>query len=53
MTGFGQLSKLVIAQIDDVLAAYAASDAALAAHVREKDSDVDAIHTSVFRELLT
>jgi len=53
MTGFGQLSKLVLAQIDDVLAAYAGRDAAMAARVREKDGDVDAIHTSVFRELLT
>ena len=53
MTGFGQLSKLVMVQIDDVLEAYRARDGAKAAEVREKDGEIDAVHTSVFRELLT
>ena len=53
MTGFGQLSKLVMTQIDEVLEAYQARDGAKAAEVRAKDGEIDAIHTSVFRELLT
>jgi phosphate transport system protein len=53
MTGFGQLSRLVLAQLEDVLAAYAARDGEKAAAVRERDGDVDAVHTAVFRELLT
>ena len=53
MTGFGQLSKLVMTQIDEVLDAYQTRDGAKAADVRAKDGEIDAIHTSVFRELLT
>ncbi len=53
MTGFGQLSRLVLSQLDEVLSAYAARDGARASAVREKDGDVDAMHTSLFRELLT
>ena len=53
MTGFGQLSKLVMTQIDVVLDAYQTRDGAKAADVRAKDGEIDAIHTSVFRELLT
>jgi phosphate transport system protein len=53
MTSFRQLSKLVLSQLVEVLAAYAARDGEMAAGVRARDGDVDAIHTSVFRELLT
>jgi phosphate transport system protein len=53
MTSFRQLSKLVLSQLETVLAAYAARDGKMASEVRARDGEVDAIHTSVFRELLT
>jgi len=53
MTGFGQLSRLVVQQLEQVLVAYATRDGEKAADVRAKDGDIDAVHTSVFRELLT
>ena len=39
--------------IKNVLDAYAARDAALATDVRDRDEEVDQLHGSVFRELLT
>ena len=46
----GQLARLVL---KDVLDAFAASDAAAAIRVWQRDEELDAVYTSLFRELLT
>lgn len=51
--GFSRLGDTVLAQLDDVFSAYAAHDDKLAMQVWRRDVEVDAQHTSVFRELLT
>ncbi len=51
--GLGDLGKLVVAQVRDVLAAYREGDADAAQRVRARDADVDTQYTGLFRELLT
>ncbi len=51
--GVEHIAELALAQLKEVLDAYTKRDAATASHVRERDSEVDAIYTSLFRELLT
>lgn len=48
-----RLGRLVQALLKDVLDAYAARDADTAEQIRRRDEDVDALYTSIFRELLT
>ena len=51
--GAVNLSTLVLAQLKDVLDAYARRDLELATQVWKRDDEVDALYTSLFRELLT
>lgn len=53
LTGIRQLSTLVTSQLDAVLSAYQDRDGDTGAAIRLKDRDIDALHTTVFRELLT
>jgi len=48
-----RLGHLAQRMIKNVLDAYIARDAAKASDVRQSDHEVDAMHTSLFRELLT
>ena len=48
-----RMSLLVQQMIADVLDAYSKRDAEKAADVRRRDEEVDDLHTSLFRELLT
>lgn len=52
-TGIAQLSALVLSQLEEVLSAYERRDGDKAAEIRRKDQDIDALHTTVFRDLLT
>ena len=52
-TTIARLGGLVQNMLKDVLDAYGARDAAKAERVRQRDEDVDALYTSIFRELLT
>jgi len=47
------MSRLAAGQLKDVLDAYSQRDLAKALDVWKRDSDIDAMYTSVFRELLT
>ncbi len=47
------MSDLVLAQLKDVLDAYAQQDTVKAVDVWRRDGAIDALYTSVFRELLT
>ncbi len=51
--GLEHLSELAQAQLKEVLDAYATRSGELANSVRERDEEIDAIYTSLFRELLT
>lgn len=51
--GLEHLSDLALLQLKNVLDAYSAKSPELANSVREKDEEIDAIYTSLFRELLT
>ncbi len=51
--GVKHMTDLVARQLKAALDAYAARDAARAVDVCSHDSEVDAMHTSLFRELLT
>ena len=51
--GVEHMSDLALNQLKSVLDAYTGRDAAAAKAVRERDDEVDAIYTSLFRELLT
>ncbi|MDX6804455.1 phosphate signaling complex protein PhoU [Terrihabitans rhizophilus] len=51
--GVDHMSELVISQLKDVLDAYSRRDAASAMEVWRQDGEIDAIYTSLFRELLT
>jgi phosphate transport system protein len=53
MRGVEHMAELVLAQIKDVLDAYARRDAAKAIAVWRSDEGVDAVNNSLFRELLT
>ncbi|WP_413204606.1 phosphate signaling complex protein PhoU [Rhodospirillum sp. A1_3_36] len=48
-----RMGELVIAMLDDALRAFQDRDPELAIQVRERDTEVDALHSSLFRELLT
>ena len=51
--GVRNMTNLVLRQIKDSLDAYASRDADAAIDVCNRDDEVDAMHTSLFRELLT
>lgn len=51
--GVEHMTELAQAQLKDVLDAYASRDSEAAAAVRDRDDEVDALYTSIFRELLT
>jgi phosphate transport system protein len=53
LTGLRQMSKLVLGQLKAVLDAYASADAKAAVMVWSNDGEIDALNTSLFRELLT
>jgi phosphate transport system protein len=53
MSGLEHIAELSLGQLKDVLDAYAARDAPAARSVWERDDEIDAVHTSLFRELLT
>jgi len=48
-----RMGDLVIGMLDDALSAFRHPDVTLASQVRERDEEVDALHASLFRELLT
>ncbi|EAU41425.1 phosphate uptake transcriptional regulator protein [Fulvimarina pelagi HTCC2506] len=51
--GIEHLSELAVDQLKDVLDAYGARDHERAITVRDNDEEIDAVYTSIFRELLT
>jgi phosphate transport system protein len=53
MRGVEHMAELVLAQIKDVLDAYARRDADKSIEVWRGDEEVDAVNNSLFRELLT
>jgi phosphate transport system protein len=53
VTGVEHIAELSLAQLKNVLDAYAARDLAAARVVWEQDDEIDAMYTSLFRELLT
>ena len=52
-TGVKHMTELVASQLKAALDAYAARDSRAAVEVCSRDDEVDALHTSLFRELLT
>ena len=53
VVGVQHMSDLVLGQLKDVLDAYAQQDTAKALDVWKRDGAIDALYTSLFRELLT
>ena len=51
--GVEHITELALGQLKKVLDAYTARDSVAAWEVRENDNEIDAIYTSLFRELLT
>ena len=51
--GVRNMTALVLQQVKDALDAYGNRDSAAAVDVCNRDDEVDAMHTSLFRELLT
>jgi phosphate transport system protein len=51
--GVEEMTKLVLAQVKQVLDAYASRDVAKALEVWRRDEEIDAVNNSLFRELLT
>jgi len=51
--GVDHMAELVLAQLKKVLDAYARRDVAKALEVWQRDGEIDALYTSLFRELLT
>ncbi|MCW2306417.1 phosphate signaling complex protein PhoU [Rhodobium gokarnense] len=51
--GVEHIAELAMTQLKAVLDAYAARDIAASAQIRDRDQEVDALYTSLFRELLT
>jgi len=51
--GVKNMTGLVLRQVKDALDSYANRDSAAAVEVCNRDDEVDAMHTSLFRELLT
>jgi phosphate transport system protein len=53
MRGVEHMTEMALAQIKDVLDAYARRDIAKAVQVWRSDGEIDAVNNSLFRELLT
>jgi len=53
VAGVEHIAELSLAQLKNVLDAYASRDLAAARSVWERDDEIDAMYTSLFRELLT
>lgn len=53
VVGLQHMSDLVLGQLKDVLDAYTQQDTAKAVDVWKRDGAIDALYTSLFRELLT
>jgi phosphate transport system protein len=53
MRGVEHMTEMALAQIKDVLDAYARRDLAKAVQVWHSDGEIDAVNNSLFRELLT
>ena len=53
LRGVEHMSEMVLVQLKEVLDAYGARDEKRAVAVWKRDGDVDAMYTSLFRELLT
>jgi phosphate transport system protein len=53
LTGLEHLAEIALQQLKTVLDAYAAHDDRAAFEVRQRDDEIDALYTSLFRELLT
>jgi phosphate transport system protein len=53
MRGVEHMTEMVLAQVKDVLDAYARRDAGRAMQVWRNDGEIDAVNNSLFRELLT
>ncbi len=51
--GLEHLAELALTQLKEVLDAFATRSPELANSIRERDEEIDAIYTSLFRELLT
>jgi phosphate transport system protein len=51
--GLEHLSELALVQLKEVLDVYASRSPEKANSIRERDNEIDAIYTSLFRELLT
>ncbi|HRQ65948.1 MAG TPA: phosphate signaling complex protein PhoU [Xanthomonadaceae bacterium] len=51
--GLQALAETAVQMLRDVLAAYLERDARRAMAVRDRDADLDALHTGLFRELVT
>jgi len=51
--GLEHLAELALTQLKEVLDAFATRSPGLASSIRERDEEIDAIYTSLFRELLT
>ena len=51
--GMEHLSELALAQLKDVLHVYSTRSAEKAEAIRDRDEEIDAMYTSLFRELLT
>lgn len=53
ISGLQSIGKLAVQQLRDVLVAYRDNDVDAARAVRERDAELDAAYTALFRELLT
>ncbi|AWK86974.1 phosphate signaling complex protein PhoU [Azospirillum thermophilum] len=53
LSSLSWMGQMVLGMIRDMRRAYAEQDAALATAVRDRDGEVDAAYTSLFREVLT
>ncbi|MBS1167550.1 MAG: phoU 2 [Proteobacteria bacterium] len=53
ITGVEHLCEIALQQLKKVLDAYASQDDQAANAVRQRDNEIDALYTSLFRELLT
>ncbi|WP_062206335.1 phosphate signaling complex protein PhoU [Aureimonas sp. AU12] len=51
--GIEHMSELALSQLKEVLDAYATRDHVRAEEIRTNDAEIDAMYTSIFRELLT
>jgi phosphate transport system protein len=51
--GLEHLAELALTQLKEVLDAYASRSSEMATTVRQRDEEIDAMYTSLFRELLT